>query len=153
MNNKKPYNTLDINNLFPSGKKCTGKLNVNNLFDEYIKHDDKPKLLDVKDVVEKEKLKKKEIFKTYRLMLKECLELFTYYNKYGHKDFIYEIRPIYGSVLIEDMEECKNYLIKKLEKNYLDTYPLKDRFIFITWINIDNNIKKHKEKKEKNKKK
>lgn len=143
---------LNINNLFPLSKTDTGTLCVDNLFTTFKPQPNIPKVKDLDDIIEAEQEKKKEVAIAYRKMLNECIELFKNHKKYGDFDMVYEIRQFYGQVYIPEISECRDYIMKKLFEIGLDTYPISNRFIFVTWVNLETNLKKNSKKEKKDKK-
>jgi len=146
---------LNINNLFPSSQAEKGTLCISNLFTTLKPQSNIPKIKDLTDIIQAEQERKQQLAIVYRKMLNECIELFKNHKKYNDLDMVYEIRQFYRQIYIPEISNCRDYIMKKLFEIGLDTYPISDRFIFITWINLDNNLKKisKKEKKEKKKKK
>ena len=144
---------LNIKGLFPNSK--TGK--KNNMIDIkslYIdgKYKQKiPKVINIDNVIEEEHKKKKIIAIAYRKMLNEAIETFKECKKYGYIDCMYEIRKFYKQTYIPDVPACRNYILHKLRNYGFDTCAINDNIIFITWENLEENIKninKNKENKE-----
>jgi hypothetical protein len=134
--------SFSVNKLFPNSKAKTGNMSVKTLFSKYQPEEHIPPIENIDHIIEEERQKRKQIAIAYRKMLNECIDLFKQYKKYGYLECMYEVKNFYGQVYIPDIEGCRNYISDKLREQGIDTFPISKGHIYMTWVNLEKNLKK-----------
>ena len=94
----------------------------------------------------------KEIDDIHDSICDMCFEMIYDANKLRKLDLIFEIPVSFKGVPVWERNRCIDKLIKLVRKKYMDVTQITDNHLFITWINIKQNMKRNKKKKGKNKK-
>lgn len=85
----------------------------------------------IKEQDERNKKKNKIYKKIYKLLEKKIIEV----NKFGQKQFMYDIPYFMINIPLYSMDGCREYLIKKLEEDGFKVYIVQDNKIVINWSN------------------
>ena len=75
----------------------------------------------------------------YRKLLAQCINNIQDNNDMDITDMIYSV-PLYMHMQPKyDSVDCLQYIESKLRKQYLDTYIISKKEIFISWLNVEKN--------------
>jgi hypothetical protein len=130
---------ININNLFPlsnSRSSVDKPLDVTSLYNF-----DRPQNIELEANV---KEKKRIIHNRYRKITDMCLNKIKSANKINKTDIVFNIPLTVFGCHEYNSDECLDYMEYKLRKLYMDTYILSKTAIFVSWLNIENNMKDSK---------
>lgn len=150
-NNKNNNNKLNQNyfRYNEPKKEQFGPLNVYTLFNPQKKNKTDLKF-DIESLINRKKIKKEKILVEYKKIFNMCLRKILTANRLDKNEIIYEV-PI-GLFGFDDYSssECINYLNEELKKMYFDLLILSNNSIFISWEDLENNMKKIKNINDRN---
>jgi len=130
---------ININNLFNQNNSNKEQiLGINNLFQDNSRKND---IFNINDLLNKKEERKKKVLDIYKKKLKDSLKRINTANKYNLTSITYEVPYISFNCKEYNPIECINYIYQRLEKICMDTIILSDNSIYISWENIDDNIK------------
>lgn len=131
---------ISVNSLFPSNYKSE-QLNTNNMFN-LREIQDKNKLnFNIEKLIKLRENRKKKIFIHYEKIFNLCLNKIDLANNMNKTETIYEVpNGIYGSFDYKPFD-CLEFIEEKLKKMHLDILILNEKTIYISWINLEENIK------------
>jgi hypothetical protein len=145
---------ININNLFPlsnSRSSVDKPLDVTSLYNF-----DRPQNIEleanvkteinfsVESIINERKEKKRIIHNRYRKITDMCLNKIKSANKINKTDIVFNIPLTVFGCHEYNSDECLDYMEYKLRKLYMDTYILSKTAIFVSWLNIENNMKDSK---------
>ena len=143
---------LDLDTLFPNQKKKSS-LNVNNMFtplrDPMVEKRPSRHLqpFSVDNLIQTQDRIDFQIQQTYREVYELCLEKIEQANLLRQFDLIFEIPMTLYNNPVASTDDCANYVVKHIRKNFMDGCRISPRHIFITWINIRNNKERYLKQK------
>ena len=126
------HEPLDVRSLFTFYKKCNLKIN-----------EDNRKTVDfsVDSLINVRKEKKRMIHNKYKRITDVCLNKIKNANKINQTDIIFNVPLTVFGCNEYNPWGCLDYMEYKLRKLHMDTYIMSEITIFISWLNIENNMK------------
>jgi len=138
---------ISINNLFPSTNDFQ-PLDVNNLYNT---NDQKVKNkinFNIERLIKLREERKRKILVQYEKIFNMCLKKISLANNLNYTEVIYDIpEAIYGH-FDYNPNDCLEYVNNKLKNMHLDTIYMGDKQIYVSWINLEDNMKKIQEEIE-----
>jgi Family of unknown function (DUF5759) len=132
---------ISINNLFPSTHDFQ-PLDVNNLYNT---NDQKVKNkinFNIERLIKLREERKRKILVQYEKVFNICLKKVSLANNLNYTEVIYDIpEAIYGH-FDYNINDCLVYVNNKLKNMHLDTICINDKQIYISWINLEDNMKR-----------
>lgn len=131
-----------ISNLFPTTYK-NEPFNVNTLFNLNDNSLQTNKLnFNIKKLITLREERKKKIFVYYDKIFSCCLNKIEMANNMNKTEILYEVpNAIYGS-FDYNVHDCIHFINNKLREMKLDTLIINDKTLYVSWINLEENIKK-----------
>jgi len=136
------------------------KLSIKNLVPEVKVGDSKSNILDIKSMItinsscedsinnfnaeyliKTSKEKREKLLKVYNKYYAHCIEKIKLFHNAGKVDLIYEIPHSITENIDYIPKYCMDYIEKKLNDNYMDTFRIDNRTVFITWKYIESSKK------------
>jgi hypothetical protein len=136
------------------------KLSIKNLVPEVKVGDSKSSILDIKSMVtinssfedsinnfnadyliKTSKEKREKLLKIYNKYYANCIEKIKLFHNAGKVDLIYEVPHSIPESIDYIPKYCMDYIEKKITDNYMDTFRIDNRTIFITWKYIESSKK------------
>ena len=143
-------NKISIDTLFPEIKYKKGGLDIETLFPKNSRSDTSQPYFNSEEFFLKRHKKVIDLHILYRKLLSQCIDIINDNNDKDITDIVYSV-PLYIYMQPKyDSLDCLKYIETKLRKQYLDTYIISKKEIFLSWLNveqnrdIDNAINKHK---------
>lgn len=137
-------NTLNVNNLFSNSNYNTSEeLNTNNISNYYNNNHNNNNTLkfNIDKLIKLREERKKKVLIHYEKIFNICLNKITLANNMNKTETIYQVPDAVYGTFDYDKYECMQYIEDKLKKMCLDTLILGNNNIYISWINLENNIK------------
>jgi hypothetical protein len=132
---------ISINNLFPSPNDCK-PLDLDNLSNNQESKTKNKINFNIDKLIKLREERKKRIFIQYEKIFHICLNKITMANNLNKTEILYEIPDaIYGH-FDYSVNDCMEYVYSKLKNMKLDTLILNEKSIYISWLNLEENIKK-----------
>ena len=126
------HSPLDVRTLYDFNKKCSLKINDDNR---------KPVEFNVESLINVRKEKKRMTHNKYKKITDVCLNKIKNANKINQTDIIFNVPLTVFGCNEYNTWNCLDYMEYKLRKLHMDTYVMSETTIFISWLNIENNMK------------
>lgn len=133
---------LNLNNLTKSNLRPAGDIDLNSIC--VATSNDIIQNFTSGDLIKTRNEKRKKLLEEYQNIYRVCLEKIKKQDPLFITDIIFEVPDIIYSNADYKSENCLEYIEKKLNDMYIDTYRLSSNSIFITWKFIEL----HKEKEQ-----
>jgi hypothetical protein len=107
-------------------------LSINNNFEDSIRN------FNADYLIKSNKDKREKLLKIYHRYYANCIEKIKLFHNAGKMDLIYEV-PEYLSENPDYLSKyCLDFIEIKLKQNYIDTFRIDKKTIFITWKYIES---------------
>jgi len=132
---------ISISNLFPSNQDFK-PLDVYSLYNTNERKTRNKINININRLVNLREERKKKILKEYDKIFNICLNKINLANELNKTEFIYEVpEGVFGYYDYNTLD-CLKYIEDKLRKNiHVDTVILNNKSIYVSWLNIKDNMK------------
>lgn len=148
---------LSVSSLIPSASIDKNKvLGISSLCNPRENREKNDLDLNINKLINLREERRKRVFKQYDKVFKMCMTRIHTANQLNNTETIYTIPEAAFSYPEYNQEECILHVQKKLRDNNFDTFVLTQKDIYISWLNLEKNIKdreREREKKEKEREK
>jgi len=137
-------NNISIKNLVPDVKIGDSRSNIldidslmtiNNTYEESIKN------FSADYLIKTNKEKREKLLKIYNRFYAHCIEKIKLFHNAGKFDLIYDVPDKVTDNLDYIPKYCMDFIEFKLKENYMDTFRIDNKTIFITWKYIESSKK------------
>ena len=108
---------------------------INNSYEDSIKN------FNADYLIKTNKEKRENLLKIYNKYYANCIEKIKLFHNSGKFDLIYDIPDIVPNIINYIPKYCMDFIEFKLKENYIDTYRIDNKTIFITWKYIESHKK------------
>jgi hypothetical protein len=92
-------------------------------------------------LIKNNKEKREKLLKYYNKYYGQCIEKIKLFHNAGKLDLIYEIPDKITEITDYIPKYCMDFIEVKLKENYIDTFRINYKTIFITWKYIESSKK------------
>ena len=134
-------NNLSIKNLVPDVKIGDSKssiLDINSLTAINNSAEDSIRTFNADYLIKTSKDKREKLLQIYHRFYGHCIEKIKLFHNAGKFDLIYEVPDKVTDSYDCIAKYCMDFLEIKLKENYIDTYRIDNKTIFITWKYIES---------------
>ncbi len=135
---------LSIKNLVPDLKVSNSKssvLDINSIMTINNSVEDSIKNFNAEYLLKSNKEKREKLLKIYNKYYANCIEKIKLFHNAGRLDLIYEVPDKILENLDYIAKYCMDFIEIKLKQNFMDTYRIDNKTIFITWKYIESSKK------------
>ena len=137
-------NNLSIKNLVPDVKIGDSKssiLDINSLISINNSVEDSIRTFNADYLIKINKEKREKLLLIYHRLYSNCIEKIKLFNNAGRFDLIYDVPDKIADNLDYISKYCMDFIEIKLKENYIDTFRIDNKTIFITWKYIESSKK------------
>jgi hypothetical protein len=124
-------NTLNIKTLFKKSNKYNHHVNTR-LYNNF----------DIDSLIETRKMMRITLLKSYSQILDICIQTINHNNNLGKTDTIVDLPLTILGCINYNVDECREYIINKLNMYKLDTLKINNNKLFISWYYLELNLSK-----------
>ena len=135
---------LSIKNLVPDVKIGDSKssiLDINSLMTINNSVEDSIRTFNADYLIKTNKEKREKLLQIYHRFYGNCIEKIKLFHNAGKFDLIYEVPDKVTDNLDYIAKYCMDFIEIKLKENYIDTFRIDNKTIFITWKYIESSKK------------
>lgn len=137
---------ININNLFPSSNDFR-PLDVYTLYHTRDQQTTNKINFNIERLIKLREERKNKILIQYDRIFNMCLKKINIANELNKTEIVYDVPDAIYGYLEYNRIDCLGYLENKLKSMHLDTLILNDKTIYVSWINLHENINKAREAK------
>ncbi|QKF93940.1 hypothetical protein QKU48_gp0482 [Fadolivirus algeromassiliense] len=137
---------ISINNLFPSTSSDFQPLDVNTLYNPQENKIKNKINFNIDRLIKLREERKQKIFVQYEKIFNMCLNKINLANNLNKTEIIYEVPEAAYGYFDYSSQDCLNYIEERLKNMDLDTLLLDPKTIYVSWLNLEENKKRLKEK-------
>ena len=137
-------NNLSIKNLVPDVKIGDSKssiLDINSLISINNSVEESIRTFNADYLIKINKEKREKLLLIYHRLYSNCIEKIKLFHNAGKFDLIYEVPEKVADNLEYISKYCMDFIEIKLKENYIDTFRIDNKTIFITWKYIESSKK------------
>ncbi len=131
---------ISLKNLVPEVKIAYSKLsqfNIDSLISINSNLEDSIKDFNADYLIKSNKEKREKLLKIYHKYYANCIEKIKLFHNAGKMDLIYEVPEKVTDNTDYIAKYCLDFIEFKLKQNYIDTFRMNNKMIFITWKYIE----------------
>jgi hypothetical protein len=135
---------ISIKNLVPDTKIGDSKssiLDINSMITINNCMEDSIRTFSADYLIKTSKEKREKLLKIYNKYYAHCIEKIKLFHNAGKFDLIYDVPDKVTENLDYIPKYCMDFIEFKLKENYMDTYRLDYKTVFITWKYIESSKK------------
>lgn len=136
---------ISINNLFPSTNDFQ-PLDVNTLCNPQENKIKNKINFNIDRLIKLREERKQKIFIQYDKIFNMCLNKINLANNLNKTETMYEVPEVIYGYFDYNSFACLHYIEDKLRNMNMDTILYNEKTIYISWLNLEENIKNSKEK-------
>ena len=130
---------ISIDTLFPNEKHKKTGLDIETIFPKNVRSDTSLPYFNSGELYEERHKKVINLHILYRQLLSQCIDNIKNNNDMDITDMIYQV-PLYMHMQPKyNSTDCLQYIESKLRKQYIDTYILSKKEIFVSWLHVEKN--------------
>jgi hypothetical protein len=137
-------NNISIKNLVPDVKIGDSKssiLDINSLISINNSVEESIRTFNADYLIKINKEKREKLLLIYHRLYSNCIEKIKLFNNAGRFDLIYDVPDKIADNLDYISKYCMDFIEIKLKENYIDTFRIDNKTIFITWKYIESSKK------------
>ena len=134
---------ISISNLFPTSKdnKPLDVYSLYNTRDQKTKHKIN---LNIDRLINLREERRKKIFDHYEKIFNMCVNKINLANDLKKIQVVYDVPDGVFGTTEYNMYDCLEYIQQKLKEKHIDSFIISNKSIYISWENLEQNIKNDK---------